>query len=386
MKHLISLILGLLIFSATTYSQAIIIDHNCTDLDLIPESAILNAKSDLHIAYDHTSHGSQLTDGMTGLIGQTNLVGYKGDIYNWNNGGTDGALDLHDYFSPVGDLGYETDWAPATRTYLDDDANSELNVIIWSWCNIYSHNIDDYLTNMETLISEYGPGGTEILNGNRTVAVTFVFMTGHTNGGITENEWTFNANKQIRQHCIDNNRILYDFYDIECYNPDGDYFGDGDANLNNYGTYNGIKDLEDDCSYNLDGGGRGNWATEWQNSHTEGVDWYTCTAAHSQSLNGNRKAYAAWWLWCRLAGWEGIVDIEEIHANNNISIYPNPVNNLITVNSQEPIHKVEIIDINGKLIKTISNNSKKTTIDVSDLKTGIYFVKADSESFKFIKH
>ncbi len=385
MKHLTSLILGFLIFSGTTFSQAIIIDHNCTDLELIPESAILNAKSDLHIAYDHTSHGSQLTDGMTGLIGQTDLVGYKGDIYNWNNGGTDNALDLHDYFSPVGDLGSETLWAPATRTYLDDDANSEVNVIIWSWCNIMGHNIGDYLTNMEILISEYGPGGTEILNGNRTVAVTFVFMTGHTNGGDTENEWTFNANKQIRQHCIDNNRILYDFYDIECYNPDGDYFGDGEADLNNYGTYNGLKDLEDDCSYNLDGGGRGNWATEWQNSHTEGVDWYTCSAAHSQPLNGNRKAYAAWWLWCRLAGWEGIVDIEEIYANNKISIYPNPVNNLMTIYSKEPIQKIEIIDISGKLIKAISNKSNKTIIDVSDLKAGIYFVKVDSESLRFIK-
>ncbi len=155
--------------------------------------------------------------------------------------------------------------------------------------------------------------------------------------------------------------------------------------MNNYGTYNGLKDLEDDCSYNLDGGGRGNWATEWQNSHTEGVDWYTCSAAHSQPLNGNRKAYAAWWLWCRLAGWEGIVDIEEIYANNKISIYPNPVNNLMTIYSKEPIQKIEIIDISGKLIKAISNKSNKTIIDVSDLKAGIYFVKVDSESLRFIK-
>ncbi|TET83275.1 MAG: PKD domain-containing protein, partial [Desulfobacteraceae bacterium] len=47
----------------------------------------------------------------------------------------------------------------------------------------------------------------------------------------------------------------------------------------------------------------GNWAIEWQNSHTEDVDWYDCTSAHSQPLNANRKAYAAWWLWARLAGW-----------------------------------------------------------------------------------
>jgi hypothetical protein len=28
-------------------------------------------------------------------------------------------------------------------------------------------------------------------------------------------------------------------------------------------------------------------------------------AAHSQPLNGNLKAYSAWWLWARLAGWPG---------------------------------------------------------------------------------
>ncbi len=55
-------------------------------------------------------------------------------------------------------------------------------------------------------------------------------------------------------------------------------------------------------TYDYDGG---NWAMEWQDSHTEGVYWYYCSPAHTQPLNGNLKAYAAWWLWARLAGWAG---------------------------------------------------------------------------------
>ena len=51
-------------------SSAIIADHTITNmvrLDQIPESAIVQAKNTLHIAYGHTSHGSQITSGMTGL-------------------------------------------------------------------------------------------------------------------------------------------------------------------------------------------------------------------------------------------------------------------------------------------------------------------------------
>jgi len=61
----------------------------------------------------------------------------------------------------------------------------------------------------------------------------------------------------------------------------------------------------DNCNYyDEEGNLLGNWATEWQDTHTEDTDWYDCSAAHSQALNANQKAYAAWWLWSTLAGWQ----------------------------------------------------------------------------------
>ena len=52
---------------APVFGQAIVIDHTCTDLSRIPDSWITQAKSDLHIAYQHTSHGSQLITGINAL-------------------------------------------------------------------------------------------------------------------------------------------------------------------------------------------------------------------------------------------------------------------------------------------------------------------------------
>jgi hypothetical protein len=256
--------------------DGIIIDHLCTKLPAIPSEWITAAKDNLHIAYSHTSHGSQLTTGMTGL------VSYKGPSFTWNNGGNDGALDLHDY-AISGDLGNpdRTAWASRTRTYLA--ANPDVNVIIWSWCGQVSSateaDIDTYLDLMNNLELDFP-------------AVKFVYMTGHLDGtGLTGNLHL--RNEQIRRYCSDNEKILYDFADIECYDPDGIYYGDKRPN--------------DACDYDTDGNGSldGNWAVKWQNSHSQGVDWFNCASAHSQPLNANQKAYAAWWLWARLAGWDG---------------------------------------------------------------------------------
>ncbi|MBI4881543.1 MAG: hypothetical protein HY812_18045 [Planctomycetes bacterium] len=254
-----------------------LVDHRCTRIPEIPPAWITAAKANLHIAYGHTSHGSQITTGMTGLVGFTGGCG--GPQFAWNNGGTGGALDLHDYAFP-GDVGYYPQWENATRAYLNDPNNSDVNVVIWSWCGQVSgytqqDMINKYLAPMNQLEIDY-PN------------VKFVYMTGHLDYGAMAN--TKARNQQIRDFCIANDKVLYDFADIESYNPDGAFF----------------EFANDACDYwNAAGVYQGNWAVDWQNSHVQGVDWYNCSSAHSQPLNANQKAYCAWWLWARLAGWSG---------------------------------------------------------------------------------
>jgi len=285
-----------------------LIDHNhahLQDLKNIPIEWIEEAKENLNIAYGHTSHGSQLTDGMDNLdafMGGKNMYLYGSEgatnntilqFYDFN-GGFGGALTT----TSANDLGNPNDdaWAAATEEYLDHPNNPGTNVIMWSWCNIGGHDIPKYLSHMENLILAYSAGGSK--GRNTTNEVAFVFMTGHVDGaGI--NGTNNLQNKLIRDHCLMYNRTLFDFADIESYDPDDNYFLD--------------RNVRDDCSYT-----GGNWALEWivgKNEMTStldtaknepnGGDWYQCGAAHSHPLNSNLKAYACWYLFAKLAGWEG---------------------------------------------------------------------------------
>lgn len=265
-------------------SSAIIADHrimNKVRNNEIPDSAIFNAKNNLRIAYGHTSHGSQITSGMQGLVDFKNGQSQTYDLYSWNWGGTSGALDLRDGFAE-GDLGNpdRITWANRTREYLEDVDNSEINVIMWSWCGQASTSnpadIQLYLDLMVELEEEFP-------------LVVFIYMTGHSTGAGLEGD-LHQRNNQIRNHCKQNNKVLFDFEDIECYDPDGKYYGD--------------KYVTDGCNYDFTGDGDKNWAQDWQISHTEDVHWYNCSSAHSEPLNANMKAYAAWWLWAVLAGWD----------------------------------------------------------------------------------
>ena len=76
----------------------------------------------------------------------------------------------------------------------------------------------------------------------------------------------------------------------------------------------------------------------------------------------------------------------ETFEKTNTTIFPNPANNFISIKSDGiDIEKVDILDINGKLITTISKDFEK--INVENLTKGIYILKVNNanNSAKFIK-
>jgi hypothetical protein len=285
--------------------DTMVADHTVVDelrLGRISLTDIQSAKTKLHIAYGHTSHGSQLIDGMNGLAAFAEGSGCKGayagneGLFTWNRGGTGGALDLREGDGyGTGDMdhdcGYYPNWVNETRAYLEGAESEGINVIIWSWCGQaagYSEAdmVSAYLTPMSELEAEYPD-------------IVFVYMTCHLNGTGIEGNLHL-RNEQIRAFCAANGKWLYDFADIESYDPEGNGYLDKLANDACYWDSSGNGSADGEGTDPATAEDR-NWALEWQESHTVNEDWYDCPAAHSQSLNANMKAYAAWWLWTRIA-------------------------------------------------------------------------------------
>jgi len=67
----------------------------------------------------------------------------------------------------------------------------------------------------------------------------------------------------------------------------------------------------------------------------------------------------------------------------DFKVYPNPVNDLININSKSPINTVEIYSVLGKQLLSISENMDR--IDISHLNKGIYFIKVYSNNNVGIK-
>jgi parallel beta-helix repeat protein len=80
--------------------------------------------------------------------------------------------------------------------------------------------------------------------------------------------------------------------------------------------------------------------------------------------------------------------INETQNTFSVDIYPNPAINDLTIEMKQK-SEIEISNIKGQIIKTIDSNDTKTTIDIGNLSSGVYIIKAKTDKGiaikKFIK-
>jgi hypothetical protein len=80
-------------------------------------------------------------------------------------------------------------------------------------------------------------------------------------------------------------------------------------------------------------------------------------------------------------------------SESGLQIYPNPVKDLLNINlpnseNLESLKGVQILDIAGRVVETLHTTSLQNgtqTINISHLPQGVYFVKVENKTAKFIK-
>jgi uncharacterized protein (DUF2141 family) len=82
--------------------------------------------------------------------------------------------------------------------------------------------------------------------------------------------------------------------------------------------------------------------------------------------------------------------VETMVSANNINIYPNPAKDLLTLQTAANMigQNYMVIDQLGRQVLTGKVNNETSTLDISQLQAGMYFLKVgaqSSQSFKFVK-
>ncbi len=351
------LCLGMLVAAPAVQAAAIVADHTVvSEFESIPASYIEQAKDNFRMFYGHTSHGNQIIAGM-------NILRIENSLYDFNNGS--GTLPgTFNYDDIVSDLGYYMDfwWMNETRDRLNQ-LGCDRNIVMWSWCGGMSWQteagVNHLCDSMSLLETEYED-------------VTFIYQTGHVDG--TGPSGNLNQrNNQLRDFCAANNKVLFDFADIESWDPDGTYYpGETDS-----------------CGWCY------NWCTPGGSHDCPYCEVIGCS--HSHDFNCYQKGKAFWWLLSTLAGWSLVLDVDPDQPSslpNGFNLkqnYPNPFNPETSIRFTLAAggHTVlEVYNVTGRKVATLvdgflSAREHTVTWDGCDdneqpLASGVYFYRLDA--------
>ena len=80
------------------------------------------------------------------------------------------------------------------------------------------------------------------------------------------------------------------------------------------------------------------------------------------------------------------VNVNEYSHNANVNIYPNPANDKLYIVTETEIEDVVVYDVYGRhQVTETPSHQDNLTIDVANLKSGIYFVKINTNEGNIVK-
>ncbi|MBS1857044.1 MAG: hypothetical protein JST11_16865 [Acidobacteria bacterium] len=249
---------------------AIIADHTTTDLASIPEARLRDARQSVRMYYGHTSHGSQITNGMRRLEAQFGAP-YKVGIGEQLPAVPDAVniLDASTY-----------DWDPDFHGTVVRilAANPGINVVMYMWCGQpatanWQSILNGYLADMQALEKKYPK-------------ITFVYATGNAQDKDCPGAARQKFNEQLRQFVKQNRKVLFDFGDLDVWY---------DGGVCTYATPSWC------AQYQLTPGA----LIPYEHPQWGGGD-YSNPCGHTTWASCDNKAKAMWWLLARIAGWDGV--------------------------------------------------------------------------------
>lgn len=328
---------------------ATIIDHTCTDLEDVPSGWIETVRT-MDSQYAHTSHGSQLTGG-------AEFLEEENPFYDISIGAcylpqTPGVYCVFDGQEGVGYITPDLYWETAggldlTRDVLDH--NPTISTSMWSWCtqcDYYSEaQVQAYLDAMSLLESEYP-------------SVSFVYLTGNAQntGSSGYNRWM--RNQQIRNYCLSNDKILFDFEDLDCwwFNPSSQQW---EQHTYSYGGYL---------------------------VPSEHPQFYGDEYGHTTVESCIQKGRAWWYMMALIAGWGGmgIPGDGEDSGTDLFHLGDNPVAGAAAITLSPGASgeiDLAVFDMTGRLVARLFSGvapDQASTFGFDPAEPGIYLVRCES--------
>jgi len=314
------------ILHAMDFLPPIVIDHRCTDLSQVPLVWIHSIQNNIKVQYGHQSHGLQLTTGL-------NMIEFGNSAYADTVGGNtlptvpgslcfDGSWALPDqYWSTASGMN-------STRNILR--GHPSINVSMFCWCSdldaASASYLQAYLDSMSKLEREF-PN------------VTFVYMTGNANAIGAAGYNRHLRNERIRRYCLGNNKVLFDFADLDSW------------------WFNPNTHAWEQATYVYQG-------TVVPVQHPQYASPQCDICGHANRESCIQKGKAAWWLLASIAGYREILTGVDSTPNAGPSLelqqnFPNPFDGGtsigFTLHSAGSV-ELQIFSITGQLVTTVCDS------------------------------